>query len=215
MDGTEHTAATSRRGYSPKMTLGRSYADVVQLFGKAHMSLTPTVFGGIRRLLEAEPELKTDPRLALYPAWLRGQTTAAPTPQMLALLAANEGTGTGKMVMDVQKAGGRIVAGTDTPNGMNLHAELFSYVQFGMTPYEALRAATVTPAEALGLDAGTIEAGKLADIVMVQGNPLENIANAHKVKRVIANGRVYDIDELLNGKTKADAKPKTTASSPY
>jgi Tol biopolymer transport system component/imidazolonepropionase-like amidohydrolase len=215
MDGTEHTAATSRRGYSPKMTLGRSYEDVVQLFGKAHMSLTPTVFGGIRRLLEAEPDLKNDPRLALYPAWLRTQTTAPPTPQMLALLASAEGTGTGKMVMDVQKAGGRIVAGTDTPNGMNLHAELFSYVQFGMTPYEALRAATVTPAEALGLDAGSIEVGKLADIVLVQGNPLENIANAHKVKRVIANGRVFEIDELLNGKVKADARPKSTAASPH
>jgi len=216
MDGTEHTAATSRRGYSPKMTLGRSYEDVVQLFGRAHMTLTPTVFGGIRRLLEAEPELKTDPRLALYPAWLRTQTTAPPSPQMLALLAASEGTGTGKMVMDIQKAGGRIVAGTDTPNGMNLHAELFSYVQFGMTPYEALRAATVTPAEALGLDAGTIEVGKLADIVLVEGNPLENIANAHRVKRVIANGRVFEIDELLNGKAKGkgEAKPRPTAAAP-
>jgi imidazolonepropionase-like amidohydrolase len=211
MDGTEHTAATSRRGYSPKMTLGRAYEDVVQLFGQAHMTLTPTIFGGIRRLMEAEPDLKNDPRLNLYPAWLKTQTTAAPTPQMLALLAANEGTGTGKMVLDIQKAGGRIVAGTDTPNGMNLHAELFSYVQFGMTPYEALRAATVTPADALSLDAGSLEPGKLADIVLVDGNPLENIANAHKVKRVIANGRLYDIDELLSGKSKNEMKPKTDA----
>jgi imidazolonepropionase-like amidohydrolase len=68
-----------------------------------------------------------------------------------------------------------------------------------MTPYEALKAATVNPAEALGLDAGTIEPGKLADLVIVEGNPLDDIANAHKVKRVIVNGRLFEMDELLQG----------------
>ena len=74
-----------------------------------------------------------------------------------------------------------------------------SYVLAGMTPYEALRAATVNSAEALALDAGSIEPGKLADIAIVEGNPLENIENAHKVKRVIANGRVFNLDNLLKG----------------
>ena len=101
---------------------------------------------------------------------------------------------------DIMRAGGLIVAGTDTPNGFNLHGELMSYVLAGMTPYEALKAATVNPALALGLDAGSIEAGKLADIVLVEGNPLENIANAHKVKHVIANGRLFGMDELLKGR---------------
>ena len=72
-----------------------------------------------------------------------------------------------------------------------------AYTLAGMTPYEALKAATVNPAQALGLDAGTIEAGKLADLVIVDGDPLENIANAHKVKRVIANGRVYELSDLV------------------
>jgi imidazolonepropionase-like amidohydrolase len=67
-----------------------------------------------------------------------------------------------------------------------------------MTPFEALKAATVNPAQALALDAGTIEAGKLADLVIVDGDPLVNVGNAHKVRRVIANGRVYELNQLLN-----------------
>jgi len=56
----------------------------------------------------------------------------------------------------------------------------------------------VNPARALGLDAGTIEAGKLADLVIVDGDPLADIANAHRVRRVVANGRVFELDQLLN-----------------
>ena len=74
-----------------------------------------------------------------------------------------------------------------------------------MTPYQALRAATVTPAEALGLDAGSIEAGKLADLVMVEGDPLQDIGAAHKVRRVMANGRMHEIAELIGGVTHTSA----------
>ncbi|HEY2009865.1 MAG TPA: amidohydrolase family protein [Rhizomicrobium sp.] len=49
----------------------------------------------------------------------------------------------------------------------------------------------------LGLDVGVIAPGKLADIVLVEGNPLENIANAHKVRRVIANGRMFTIEDVV------------------
>ena len=101
--------------------------------------------------------------------------------------------------MGLFKAGVRIVAGTDTPNAANLHAELLAYVNAGMTPFQALQTATVNPAAALVLDAGSIEAGKLADLVIVAGNPLENIAAARNVKRVIANGRVYSLEALLMG----------------
>jgi imidazolonepropionase-like amidohydrolase len=105
--------------------------------------------------------------------------------------------GQGKMVMETMRAGALIVAGTDTPNGINLHGEMMSYTMAGMTPYEALKAATVNPAQALTLDAGTIEPGKLADLVFVEGNPLVDIAATHAVKRVIANGRVFEMADLL------------------
>jgi imidazolonepropionase-like amidohydrolase len=102
------------------------------------------------------------------------------------------------MVLDVMAAGGLIVAGTDTPNGINLHGELMAYTMAGMTPFDALKAATVNPASALNLNAGTVEPGKLADLVMLDGDPLADISNTTKVRRVVANGRVYDVDQLLN-----------------
>jgi Tol biopolymer transport system component len=198
VDNTEHTAATSRRGYSPKIaTMQRSYEDVVQLFGKSQRILCPMISGGgARRIFETEPELKNDPRFKLYPAWIQAQVAAQPGGAGPAG-GPDPAGGSGKMVMDIMRAGGLIVAGTDTPNAVNLHGELMAYTLAGMTTFEALKAATVNPAKALALDAGTIEAGKLADLVMVDGDPLADIRNAHKVRRVIANGRVYELRDLI------------------
>jgi Tol biopolymer transport system component len=197
-DNTEHTGATSRRGYSPKIaTLQRSYEDVVQLFGKSGRILCPMISGGgARALFTNEPELKADPRFRLYPAWIQAQVAQQPMPANFGG-GGDPAGGSGKMVLDIMRAGGLIVAGTDTPNAVNLHGELMSYTLAGMTNFEALQAATVNPARALGLDAGSIEAGKLADLVMVDGDPLANIANTHKVRRVIANGRLFEMDQLL------------------
>jgi imidazolonepropionase-like amidohydrolase len=198
VDNTEHTSGTSRRGYSPKIaTMSRSYEDVVQLFGKSQRILCPMISpGGTRKLLEIEPDLPNDPRLKLYPQWIQEQLVSR---QMNAFAATVDPTGgSGKMVLDIMRAGGLIVAGTDTPNALNLHGELMAYTLAGMSNFDALKAATVNPAKALALDAGTIEAGKLADLVIVDGDPLANIANAHKVRRVIANGRVYEVSQLLN-----------------
>ncbi len=202
VDHTEHTAATSRRGYSPKTsTFQRSYSDVIQLLGASRTIFCPMIASaGTRRVFAANPELGNDPRFALYPKWMRDQVAAfasgrAQAPQGVDL---GDPEGPGRMVMDLLKAGARVVAGTDSPNGINLHGELAAYVAAGMTPYQALRAATVTPAEALGLDAGSIEAGKLADLVLVLGNPLEDIAAAYRVKRVVANGRVFDLTGLIS-----------------
>jgi len=209
VDNTEHTSATSRRGYSPKMaTMQRSYEDVIQLFGKSGRYLTPTMFGAGRQVFEKDPALKDDPRFKLYPEWMQQQTAQMANPAAPNL--SIDPAGNGKMVMEVMRAGAVIVAGTDTPNAINLHGELAAYVAAGMTPYEALKAATVNPAQALALDAGTIEAGKLADLVIVDGDPLANVGNAHKVRRVIANGRVYEMEQLI--KSGSSPKPSTQAA---
>jgi Tol biopolymer transport system component len=218
VDATEHTTATSRRGYSPKAaTLGRSYEDVVQLFGQSQRYFTPTVSGpGLQKLFASEPELKNDPRFNIFAEWLKLQATGQRSEFGGARgggRSAGGGPGGGgisgvKVVVDAMHAGAKITAGTDTPNAFAIHGELESYVMAGMTPYEALKAATVTPAEALNLDAGSIEAGKLADIDIVEGNPLEDIANAHRIKTVIANGRVFEMDDLVNNNIQSTPAPK-------
>ena len=72
------------------------------------------------------------------------------------------------------------------------------YVDAGMTPLEAIQAATIVPARAMGLDkdSGTVEAGKRADLILVDGDPLKDIRNLRRVARVIADGRVYDAPAL-------------------
>ena len=187
----------------------RSYQDVIQLFGKSGRILCPIISPtGVKTLFDTEQGMRNDPRFKLYPQWIQDQVSGlkSPIPAVQAALSQGNG-GNGKMVMDVMRAGGLVVAGTDHPNAFDLHGELMAYVTAGMTPYEALKTATVNSAKALGLDAGSIEAGKLADIVMVEGNPLENIANAHKVKRVIANGRLFDMDDLLKDTYKEETRP--------
>ena len=94
----------------------------------------------------------------------------------------------------LHRAGVRIVAGTDTTvPGHSLHRELELYVKAGFTPMEAIRAATIVPAETMNLEreGGTIEPGKRADIILVDGDPLENITNLHKVSAVVARGQFY------------------------
>lgn len=214
LDGTEHTTGTSRRGYSPKVaTLQQSYADVAALFGQAGMTLTPTLaLGGstLRRMLATDTTLRADPRFALYPDWLRSQVTGTGRGGGRGGRAGGGGGGGGRggaptdgvgpigeMIMNAHRAGARIMSGTDTPNAANVQAELQAFVLAGMSPFEALQTSTVNPARALGLDAGTIEPGKLADLIVIDSNPLEDILATLRVRTVIANGHVYDAESLL------------------
>ena len=194
VDNTEHSGATSRRGYSPKIGPQQmAYEDVVQLFGKSRRIFSPTISGGgARELFEKDPALKSDPRFGLYPQWLQRRVA-----QGNYSFAVDPRGGSGKMVLDVMKAGALVVAGTDTPNAINLHGELKAYVMAGMSAFDALKTATVNPAIALGYDGGTIEPGKLADLIAIDGDPIADIGSTYKVKKVVANGRVYDVALLI------------------
>lgn len=94
----------------------------------------------------------------------------------------------------LHKAGVPIVVGTDqTVPGFSVDREIELYVQAGFTPMEAIQAATLVPARAMGMEkeSGTIEPGKRADVILVDGNPLQNISDIRKVNTVFAGGRMY------------------------
>ncbi len=100
---------------------------------------------------------------------------------------------------DLRDAGVKLLAGTDMPQafvypGFSLHDELELLVKAGLTPLEALRSATYNPAEFLGaLDSlGTITQGKVADLVLLDADPLTDIRNTRRISLVIANGRMFD-----------------------
>ena len=97
------------------------------------------------------------------------------------------------------QAGVPIVAGSDTGLiGYGLDRELELYVQAGMTPMQAIQSATIVPARAMKheRDSGTVEVGKRADLVLIQGNPLESISNLRKVVSVVTAGRFYESRKL-------------------
>ena len=104
-----------------------------------------------------------------------------------------------RIVKALHDAGVPIVAGTDEGvPGHSVHREIELYVEAGLTPMEALQAATIVPARAMKMDAevGTIERGKRADLVVLNANPLDGIRNIRSVRWTIRDGRVYDSPAL-------------------
>ena len=82
--------------------------------------------------------------------------------------------------------------------GLGSHWEMWMLAQGGMSPMEALRCATMNGAAYLGMDKeiGSIEVGKLADMIILNDNPLDDIRNSEKIKYVMVNGRLYDTDSM-------------------
>jgi len=118
-------------------------------------------------------------------------------------LAANE-----KMLLALYEAGASLMSGTDAPlpllvPGFSLHEELEVMVDVGLSPYDTLKTSTYNPAMYLNkLDEfGTVEAGKRADLVLLDANPLEDITNTRQITGVMVRGRWYtrtDLDVMLD-----------------
>jgi len=113
-----------------------------------------------------------------------------------------------QLVGAMQKAGVGLLAGTDTSNpfcmpGFSLHDELGFMVRAGLTPMQALQTATLNPARFLGREKelGTVEKGKIADLMLLDANPLDDIANTKKIDSVIYGGTLYSraqLDKMLS-----------------
>jgi imidazolonepropionase-like amidohydrolase len=107
------------------------------------------------------------------------------------------------LVGALRRAGARLLVGTDTPSplvvpGFSVHEELKNLVEAGLTPYEALEAATSAAAECLGKkgDFGVVAVGARADLLLLEANPLEDVGNADTLSGVVVRGRWISKDEI-------------------
>jgi imidazolonepropionase-like amidohydrolase len=192
-------------------------AALFALLAKNHTWQCPTLVWerGGNLLDEAETDFAHDARAKYVPASWKNGTWKRFTGQIIHEFNTDD-LATRKRFVEkelevvdaMHRAGIPFLAGTDTPPGVyifpgfSLHEELQRFVAAGFTPMEALQTATLNPAKFLGMEdrLGTIEKGKLADLVLLDANPLEDIRNTQKVAAVIVNGRYLsrtDLDSML------------------
>jgi hypothetical protein len=218
VDGMTHVSATARLGYAYMRSLnGISYQDMLSLFSATGEYVVSTPFASFPLYAE-DPAMVEDERLLrLNTPWdqntlrikrdlAEGKHPAMP-PSMHSLggdinvtlnsLRAEEAT-----VANLLHAGGVVLAGTDSPLdnvATALHLNLRAQVKYGLKPWEAIQTATILPARAFGVanDLGTVEVGKLADLIVVAGDPLSDIKDLANVQMAIKNGKVYTIPDLV------------------
>lgn len=181
----------------PPLNLEAPEAQAVIKFFKDHGTIVdPTLARGELNLHSLQtPFVTYEPSMPKVPAALAtilNQTGVAPDVAARFVPAQNLA---GKLAVALRRAGVPVVAGTDlVVPGHTQYRELELYVRAGMTPMEAIQTATIVPARTMKLDKelGTIEKGKIADLIIVDGNPLENISEIRNVKFVITRGRMFD-----------------------
>ncbi|WP_236650266.1 amidohydrolase family protein [Kutzneria albida] len=202
-DGMEHIGATSRFGYSRTVSaLGVGYQDVIDIFNASGAARTPTLFVS-SALFREDTSLVTDHRVrTLYPQWeyaslLTAVKTAQSTDQSASLANLRHQVG---QVAAMIRSGGTVVTGTDSPidhTAVSTHMNLRAMVLNGLTPHEALTTATRNAGQVLGEPLGRIEPGMYADLLVLGGDPLADIRQAANVRKVVSNGRLFTVDDLV------------------
>ena len=190
------------------------YKDIATLFGRSGTAYAPTLlvaYGGISgdRWFYQHYDVWQDQKLLRYTP----QGVVDREARIRSIMASEDDWHFDDVAASANKvveAGGRVCLGSHGQlQGLGAHWEIWSFVKGGMTPLEALRVATLYPAETLGLDRdlGSLEPGKLADFVVLAKNPLERIEDSDSVELVVKAGVAYRPEELERRPTALDAEP--------
>jgi imidazolonepropionase-like amidohydrolase len=197
----ENATRADRRNAEANVDLNSAEAQKALAFLKEHHTVVdPTVaLFELFSATTAKPPASFEPGVNKVPLELSEQLTDVEPPNENSALWQKVVEKYIAIVGAMHKAGIPIVAGTDQAvPGHSLHREIELYVQAGFTPMEAIQAATIVPARVLGLDKelGTVQKGKRGDLILINGNPLDDIRNTRNVEYVVTNGAMYHTAEL-------------------
>jgi len=185
-------------GIEHSLSIKRIYSDIEQLWRQTDVFYSPTfvvAFGGLMgeeywydttQVWKNEQLMTFTPKSIVYPRSIR--RPRAPEAHYNHFAVAEEARELNEMGVPV------VIGAHGQLAGLGAHWEFWMMEQGGFSPFEALRGATIDGARYFGLDAeiGSIEAGKLADLAIIEGNPLENIRASQNVAYTMLNGRLYD-----------------------